>query len=292
MILITGAAGKTGSAVIQALTNQRAPGRLRVRALVRRPEQVAASQAAGATEVQVGDLRNAADLDRACRGVQAIYHICPNMQPDEVAIGRMVLAAAQAHGVARFVYHSVLHPQTQAMPHHWHKLQVEELLFQTTLDYTILQPTAYFQNLLAGWQALVNEGVYRVPYALTTRLGMVDVSDVAEVAALVLTTTGHSGAIYELAGSEFLSQTAVAAILSDTLGYPVRAEAIPRRRWEAGARQTGLSDYAIQTLLQMFDYYERYGFGGNPNVLHWLLGRAPTTLAEFARRQMAAYQIE
>lgn len=286
MILITGAAGKTGKAILQALHRQdRAKGQP-VRAFVRRPEQGAEVRQAGATDVVVGDLRNAADLDGACQGVQAIYHICPNMQPDEVAIGRAVLAAAQAQSVSRFVYHSVLHPQTPAMPHHWHKLQVEDLLFQTKLDYTILQPAAYLQNLLAGRPTIVNEGVYRVPYAVTTRLGMVDLADVAAVAALVLTTPGHSGATYELAGSELLSQTAVAAILSDTLGRPVRAQAIPRATWEANARHAGLNDYAIQTLLHMFAYYERYGFGGNPNVLRWLLGRPPTTLAEFTRHHM------
>lgn len=288
MILITGAAGKTGKAVLQALRKRATGEGQPVRALVRRGAPSAEVRQAGATDVVVGDLRNAGDLARACQGVQAIYHICPNMQPDEVAIGRAMLAAAQAQGVTRFVYHSVLHPQTPAMPHHWHKLQVEDLLFQTRLDYTILQPAAYLQNLLAGWQSIVNEGIYRIPYAVTTRLGMVDLADVAEVAALVLTTPGHSGATYELAGSEFLSQTAVAAILSDTLGRPVRAEAIPRATWEANARHASLSDYAIQTLLHMFDYYERYGFGGNSNVLRWLLGRTPTTLAGFVQRQRTA----
>ncbi len=109
-----------------------------------------------------------------------------------------------------------------------------------------------------------------------------------EVDEQVQTTPGHRGATNELARSEFLSQTAVAAILSDTLGRPVRAEAIPRATWEAHARLASLSDYAIQTLLHMFDYYERYGFGGNSNVLRWLLGRTPTTLAGFVQRQRTA----
>ena len=126
MILITGAGGKTGRAVTRALT---AKGQA-VRALVHRPEQIRTVREFGAPEVVVGDMRDQVALGRAACGVQAIYHICPNMNPDEVAIGEVVIAAARAAKVERLVYHSVLHPQTEAMPHHWHKLRVEERLFE------------------------------------------------------------------------------------------------------------------------------------------------------------------
>jgi hypothetical protein len=72
--------------------------------------------------------------------VQAIYHICPNVSRDEVAYARAVAAAARTHGVKRFVYHSVLHPQIEAMPHHWQKMRVEEMLFVAGFDLTVLQP--------------------------------------------------------------------------------------------------------------------------------------------------------
>lgn len=281
MILVTGAAGKTGRALVQAL----ATDGWAVRALVRRAEQRALLQADGAQEVVLGDFHSAADLNQACRGVASIYHICPNMQPAEVAIGQRIIAAAQANGVRRFVYHSVLRPQIEEMLHHWNKLRVEELLFKSGLAFTILQPAAYMQNVLAGWPTIVEQGLYRVPYAVTTRLGMVDLLDVATVAAKVLTEAGHSGAIYELAGAEALSQLEVAAILTEGLGRPVRAEALDPAAWERTARANGLNDYAVTTLRSMFAYYERYGFWGNPHVLTTLLGRVPTTFAAFVKRQ-------
>ncbi len=231
----------------------------------------------------MADLLDGDAIRRAVQGVRAIYHICPNMHPQEVEIGRIVLAAAAAEGVAHFVYHSVLHPQVEAMPHHWLKLRVEELLFASPVPWTILQPAAYMQNVLAYWPAIVQEGVYRVPYAVATRLGLVDLADVTAAAVRVLTEAGHAGAIYELAGAEVLTQTAVAQILSQTLGRPVRAEASDRQQWAVHARHSGLSPYAVDTLLRMFEYYEAHGFWGNPFVLHQLLGRAPRTFAEFAR---------
>lgn len=280
MILVTGGAGKTGRAVIRALT---AKGEA-VRALVHCPEQVRSVEEMGAREVVVGDMRLQATMDQATQGIRAVYHICPNVSPDEVAIGQVAMAAARSAGVKHFVYHSVLHPQIEAMPHHWQKLRVEEQLFESGLSYTVLQPAAYMQNVLAHWDPIVEQGIYPVPYAVETRLGMVDLEDVAEAAAVVLTEPGHTGAVYELAGAEVLSQAEVATILSQQLGRPVRAEVVPLETWERRARESGLGDYQVETLVKMFRYYERHGFWGNPRVLGWLLGRAPTTFAAFIER--------
>jgi NAD(P)H dehydrogenase (quinone) len=280
MILVTGAAGKTGQAIIRALANRGAA----VRALVYRAEQVETVTQLRARETIVGDMHAGAIFRQAAQGVRAIYHISPNMNPAEVELGRIAIEAAQAGGVEHFVYHSVLHPQTEAMPHHWHKLRVEELLFESGLDTTILQPAAYMQNILGGWQSIVEQGVYRVPYPVETRLGMVDLEDVAEAAAIVLLEPGHDGAIYELAGPDVLTQTDVARILTVRLGRPVRAEQIAMDAWLENARAAGLGDYQVETLIKMFQYYERYGLWGNANVLRWLLGRAPTRFEVFMER--------
>jgi len=138
--------------------------------------------------------------------------------------------------------------------------------------------------VLAYWDQIVEQGIYPVPYAVETRLGMVDLEDMAEGAAHVLTEPGHVGATYELVGAEPLTQTEVAAILSQQLGCPVRAQAVSLDEWERRARASGMSDYAVETLLKMFRYYERYGFWGNSRVLAWLLGRSPMTFSAFVER--------
>jgi uncharacterized protein YbjT (DUF2867 family) len=280
MILITGAAGKTGQAVIRALAIRGAE----VRALVRRSEQVTMVKDLGAREVLVGDMRQQVTVDQATQGIRAVYHICPNMSPEEVAIGQVLVTAARTAGVEHFVYHSVLHPQTETMPHHWQKLRVEEKLFESGLAYTILQPAAYMQNVLAHWEQIVEQGVYPVPYAAETCLGMVDLQDVAAAAATVLIKAGHEGATYELAGPDALTQTETAAILAEQLGRSVRVQVVSLDVWELGARTSGLGDYQVETLVKMFGYYERYGFWGNSQVLGWLLGRPPTSFAAFVRR--------
>jgi NAD(P)H dehydrogenase (quinone) len=280
VILVTGAGGKTGRAVVGALA---ATG-VRVRAFVRRGEHEPALREQGAQDVVVGDLHSATDLRRAAEGARAVYHMCPNVHPDEVAIGRAAIAAAQAAGVDHFVFQSVFHPQTEAMPHHWNKLRVEEALFASRLPYTILQPAPYMQNVLAGWLTITERGVYTVPYPVETRLSLVDLEDVAQAAAVVLRSAGHREAIYELVGSPAMAQTEVAAALAEQLGRPVAAVTESVDTWEKRARAGGLGEAQISTLRRMFEYYAQYGLPGNPNVLGWLLGRPPTTFAAFAAR--------
>lgn len=284
MILITGAAGKTGRTCLQKLTL----GNEIVRALVRHPSQIPQMQQLGAQEVIVGDFMDAAIIQQAVQGVEVIYHICPNMHPQELAIGNLILESARSAGVPRFIYHSVLHPQVEAMPHHWQKMRVEEAIFQSGLDFTILQPAAYMQNVLAYRQTILAEGVYRVPYAIHTRLSMVDLEDVAEAAAKVLSQPGHSHAIYECCGPEALSQAEVADYLGRVMNRPVKAQSLSRSIWEEQARASGMDEYAIRTLLQMFIYYEEYGFYGNPNTLTWLLDRPPNPFAKFLYNQLSA----
>jgi uncharacterized protein YbjT (DUF2867 family) len=283
VILVTGAGGKTGRAVLRAL---RARG-LDARALVHRPEHSEAVRAEGAVDVIAGDLRDPGVLALAVRDIEAVYHICPNVHPDEVKIGRGVIEAARAGGVRRFVFHSVLHPQIEAMPHHWRKLRVEELALASGLEATILQPASYMQNVLAQWSAVVSRGVYAVPYPPGTPLCMVDLTDVAEAAARVLAEDGHGGATYELAGPEALTPERVAEVLGRALNREVEVEEIGLDGWAERARASGMRDDAVDTLVAMFRYYARYGFHGSPRVLAMLLGRPPAPFHAFVARVLA-----
>ena len=284
MVLVTGAAGKTGRAVIQAMAERG----LQVRALVRRRSQVEVVIDLGARDVHVGDMQDPDVLSQAAQGAKAIYHICPNMSPDEIALGVIAIGAAKSAGLSQFLYHSVLHPQIEAMPHHWNKMRVEELLFTSGLDFTILQPAAYMQNILGGWNNIVQEGVYRAPYPAHTRIALVDLHDVAEVAAEAAMGDGHNGATYELVGQDDLTQEQVTDVLSHQLGRPVRVEHIPIQEWRQEAGPAGLGSYQLDSMSRMFRYYEQYGFVGNAAVLACLLSRPPTTFDDFVARHISA----
>lgn len=279
MILVTGAGGKTGRALLKMLSKKES-----VCAFVRHEEQISIAKSLGAARVIAGDLRDEMAVRAALEGVRAVYHICPNMNPDEVIIGRLVVEQVRNAGIEHLVYHSVLHPQTEKMTHHWQKLRVEEMIFESRLPFTILQPAPYMQNLLAGWKSILEDGILRIPYSVHARFSFVDLEDVAQAAAVVLTEPHHLNAIYELAGTLPMSHVDVARMFGQVLQREIRAETEEIGNWRS--RASVMSKYAMDSLVRMFAYYDQWGLTGNTNVLSWLLRRGPTSVQLFIERTM------
>lgn len=282
MILVTGAGGKTGKTLIKALSKLES-----VCAFVHGDDHTVVLKSLGAEKVFVGDLRDQSLIHSAMQGARSVYHICPNMNPDEAVIGRLIIEAARESGVEHLVYHSVLHPQAERMNHHWQKMRVEEMLFESGLPFTILQPAPYMQNLLAAWKSIVEEGVLRVPYSVNSKFSFVELEDVAEAAKIVLTRPHHFNATYEIAGPLPLSHLKVAEILGRLLNREVRAEKEEIRDWKM--RRNGMNEYALENLVRMFEYYDQWGLTGNSNVLNWILKREPGSMETFIDRIAKEY---
>lgn len=283
MILVTGSSGKTGKAIVKALTDR---GQ-KLRALVHHDSQMPSIRSLGVDDVAVGDLLDVATLENAVKGARAIYHMAPNVSAEELQMGLNIIRAAKKSGVDHFIYHSVLHPHLESMPHHWWKARVEEAVIQSGLPYTILQPTVYMQNMMAGLEN-IKKGKYVIPYSAETRISLVDLDDVAESAAIVLTQASHQFETIELVGTQAYTQLEVADRLGRQLGYKVSVEVLPMDTWENNSRKAGMGEYAIDTLKKMFLYYQTFGFAGNVNAMTNLLGRSPTTLDTFFQRTMGA----
>ncbi|MBL8100345.1 MAG: NmrA family NAD(P)-binding protein [Anaerolineales bacterium] len=277
MILVTGASGKTGKTIIKSLSKIES-----VCAFVRDETHIDSLKSLGVEKVFVGDLENKSTLLSATKNVRVIYHISPNMNPHEVEIGKIILDVAKQNKIEHFVYHSVLHPQIEVMNHHWQKMRVEEMIFESGIPFTILQPAPYMQNLLANWKSITENGVLRIPYSINSKFSFIDLEDLAEVVKIVLTEPNHKNAIYELAGTEPMSHIEVAEIFSKILKREVRAEKMGIRGWRLGV--TGLSEYALENLVRMFEYYDKWGLVGNPNILKWILNREPNSFKKFISR--------
>lgn len=275
MILVTGATGKTGRAVVTAAVARGLP----VRAALHRREHESALRELGAVEAVNLDLEDVDSLQTAMRGVSAIYHICPNVHPREVQIGETLIALARQAGVERIVYHSVLHPHLEAMPHHWRKMRVEEALLQSGIACTIVQPTAYMQNLRANLHRDDGDVRFVVPYSLDARISLVHLEDVAEVAAMLLAGERESGGIYPLVGTPPYAQRDVANRMTRALGREVTPVAITPEAWRTLNPQ--LDSQRADALLRMFAYYDRYGLVGSTRILRNLLSREPRSLQEY-----------
>ena len=269
-IAVTGASGKTGRAVTAALRDA-----WNVRALGRHDAQGEALAACG-YDVLVGDMTDRATLDALVDGVDAVYHICPNFHPDEVGIG--TLLAEVTDGIERLVYHSVLHPQTEAMPHHWRKLRVEELLVARRRGrVTFLRPAPYVQNLTPYVEAALGgdtDGEIRLPYAVDSVTAMVDLADVGRAAATVLDDGFEHGSGWDLCGVAAIDHQTIAQKLSALGGRHVTAVEVSAPNPPAD-------------LQKMFQYMGAHGLPGSTAQLRALIGE-PTPLETSLRRLIDA----
>lgn len=273
MIVVTAAGGRTGAAVVRALWSRGE----RVRALVGRSAPHPQLSALSA-EVVGADLTDPAAVEPLLAGADALYLIWPNFDPAETAGAVALLDAARRAGVGRVVYHSVLRPQARSMPHHAAKDRVEEALDRSGLTWRVLQPCAYADNLHGRFADVAATGRFRSPWGLERAQSLVDLRDVADAAAVLLTEDGLDGGTFEAAGPEPLTAPRIAALLGAWLGREVCAVDSP----PDGPVPV---EYAARCSRLMFDHYRAHGFTGSPRVLEGLLGRPARTFAEHLRDQ-------
>jgi uncharacterized protein YbjT (DUF2867 family) len=269
VIVVTGAGGLTGAAVVRALRDRG----LDVRAVVNRRVPRPALTELGA-EVVVAELTRPMAWSTVLAGADALYLIWPNFDPDEAEGAPALFAEARRAGVPRVVYHSVLRPQLRGMPHHAAKDQAEEALDASGLrSWRVLQPCAYADNLDGQLESVRSSGVLRSSWGVRTAQSLVDLRDVAAAAAVLLTEDGLDGGSFEAAGPEPLTAPDLAERIGRWLGAEVVADdVIPGGELP--------SSYAARCRRTMFDHYRAHGFAGSPRVLTDLLGRPPRTFDE------------
>lgn len=283
MIAVTAAAGNQGRLLVPKLL---AAGHA-VRACVATHASAARLRAAGVDEVVVGDVSEPEVLAQVVRGADAVYHVGPTLHPREREMGLRLVDAARAEGVGHVVFSSVLHAIATGLVQHEIKRDVEEHLVGSGLEFTILQPANYMLPLKL--RPVFERDVFELSWSLERRQSMVDLDDVTDVAALVLADPGaHTGATYELVGPGRFTAHELGEIISRVLGRPIAVRQIDAdtylRAWvgDGGPEQFA---HQVRVLRSITTHYSAHDFVGNPNVLTWLLGRAPTTFEEFVRRQ-------
>ena len=283
-VLVTGSHGRTGKPIVKALADKGAD----VVAFVRDAAQEGEMKSLGASSVAVGDMDDPDTIAVAMAHRDAVVHIGPPMHPDEKTMTGYFIEAAQAANVSRFIYYSVMHPLRRDVRHHRLKLDTEEMLIESGLPYTIVQPIRYMQHLEAIWTRVVNEGIHAMPFNTHLKFNVVDLLDLAEATAKMTLDDGWLYGTFELAGPESLSQSAMADIISTVIGRPVHAEHVPIEVMQVKARASGASDDRVEQMTIMNEHYDAFGFLGNPKILEMILRRPPTTFESYVQRLSTA----
>jgi uncharacterized protein YbjT (DUF2867 family) len=288
MILITGASGNAGGAVLREVLKNGSS----VQAMYRSKEDTA-KVPQGATAV-IADFADQQSLSRALEGIDTVYLVCSPVR-ELVQLESNMIDACREAGVKRIVLNSALGAGdfAKSFPS-WHR-KVEDKLKGSGMDFTILRPNGFMQNLIAYFAPSIRaEGAF---YQSTgnAKVSHIDVRDIAVAAAKILSSPAHhSGKIYELNGAEALSYAEIAEKISKATGRKVQYVDIPANAQRKALLDMGMPDFLVTALLELQEYYASGKASKVDGTLESLIPRAPTTMDEFLKefadhfRQQAA----
>jgi uncharacterized protein YbjT (DUF2867 family) len=281
-ILAIGGTGHVGSVVVQELVKRKVEVRIFA--------HEEGARAPSGVEVALGDLLDPVSVRKALVGIDKLY-LLNAVSPDELTQGLIAFDLAKKAKLKQIVYHSVFKVDYFTdVPHFASKLAIESALRRFDLPFTIIRPNYFFQNDVTLKSALQN-GIYPMPLG-ATGISAVDVRDIAEAAAIALTTPGHEGKTINLNGPEVLSGPKVASIWSGLLGKTIRYAGEDMDDFETQMRQKAPAWSAFDMRMMFQGYLER-GFVAEPGdieTLTKLLGHAPRRYQDFARETAFEWQ--
>lgn len=296
LVVITGATGKQSTGLIKLLL-----GKYRLRLIGHSASSVKKLQGQyDDAEIVQADMTDRGDCARILDGATTIYVIGPPLSIYEREMGHFMIDAAVAEAAKpsskfkHYVMSSVLNSQLRKMANHDDKRYVEEYLIESGLNFTIVAPGDFIEQQFhpKAW-SIDPDPTYLLMLSKDCVSSTIFLEDLAEAAAKVIAEREkHYAAHYLLVSNGPTRYVDLVDECSRLLGKPIRLEYMTfedrvatalkytyGRVEDAPAR---IRDKAEKMVL----FYDRRGIMGNPNVLEWLLGRKPTTMADFVKKQL------
>ncbi|MGW8884651.1 NAD(P)H-binding protein [Streptomyces sp. NPDC055749] len=271
-ILVLGATGKTGRRVVRHLRDS---GTARVRAASRSGEVTF-------------DWTVPSTWEPALSGASAVYLVAP----EDPALVKEFVTQAVSAGVRRFVAlsgHGVEAASGEDFGQDFGQgmLAGEAAVRESGAEWTILRSSNFFQNFDEDlWHAPLKAGRLALPIGAVPE-PFVDVDDVAEVAAAVLTRDGHAGRTYELTGPRGLSFAEATETIARAAGRPIRYEELTPEAYRTELLGQGWPEAMADLLGGMFALHRAGHSAALGDGVQQVLGREPADLAVWARRVAA-----
>jgi uncharacterized protein YbjT (DUF2867 family) len=253
MILVTGATGRVGYHVLEALADAGAD----ITAMVR--VEAKAADLPGAPEHVVAAFDDPPPAE-VLRGFDRVFLLSPADEEqavlETVFIDALVAAGHRPH-IVKIAADGFADPDCEVRFMRSHR-DVAMHLAATGLPVTYLAPSIYMEDLLAAAETIREDGVIAAP-AGHGRVGFVSVTDVAAVAAKVLTSDGHDGATYVLTGPEALGYADVAARISAVFARQVDYKSQPAEQLRKLLLASGLSRWDTDGTVELFEWIRHGG---------------------------------
>lgn len=288
LILVTGAAGKTGAPVVEQLLQRE----FLVRALVRsRDERSERLEKLGA-EVVVGDFLDLQSIRRAMRGVKRVYFCYPPYDGRLVEATTIVAVAARDAGVETVVNMSQITARENARSplarHHWLS---ENLLDWADVGAVHVRPTFFAEMLsILGGHSIANEGKLYLPYG-KERHAPVAAADIARVVVGILAEPApHVGERYVVTGPRNMTIAEMAEVLTLELDRSVEYVDLPIAEWGRVLTETvGLPEFLVTHLKAVAQDHQDGVFSAQTDVVERIGGQASQPLEEFVRGQRESF---
>ena len=283
-ILITGATGSIGTELTKTLSEQGIPFRAMVRSLIG-AERLAALPGA---EVVVGDFNNSATLVQVLKGIERAFLLTNSSEQAEVQQLSFV-AQAQRVGLQHIVKLSQLAAAVDSpvrfLRYH---AQVEQAIQASDMAFTFLRPNLFMQGLLGFRASIVGQGKFFAAVG-EAKISLVDIRDIAAVAAAALTEPGHAGKIYTLTGPQSLTHTEMADELSSALGKRITFVDVSPEAMRNALTAAGFPAWQADGLIEDYAHYSRNEASAVASGVEEATGKVPRNFADFARDYVAAF---
>ena len=284
-VLVTGATGNIGSLLVPELIRRGADVRVFTR---KQPNPGAFPKE---VEVAIGDLLDAESVARALEGIDKLFLLAA-VGPSELMEAMIGFGMARRAGVKHVTYLSAFKVDVMRdAPHMAAKFTVENSIRHSGIPFTILRPNGFIQVEAQQIKPVLGMGFYPMPLG-DDGISMVDTRDIAEAAAISLTSEGHEGQTYDLVGPTVVTGAANAALWSKLLGKPVQYAGHDMDRWEGMARGH-MPSWLIYDLRAMFEGFHSEGFTATAVQiarLTKLLGHAPRSYEAFATQTASEWK--
>jgi NAD(P)H dehydrogenase (quinone) len=277
MIVVTGATGKLGSLVVQALL-ERVPAS-EIVAGVRSVEKAADLKALG-VEVREVDYAKPETLAAAFTGAEKVLLISSNVLGEErVAQHQAAIEAAVKAGVKLIAYTSVLGADKSKLIVAKDHLATEKAIAASGLKYVFLRNGWYLENYTENLKPALEHGAI-LGSAKDGRFSAAARADYADAAAVVLTEAGHENKIYELAGDSSFTLSELAAEVAKASGKTVGYKNLPEEAYATALKGFGLPAPIAEMLAQADVCAAEGELENESRELSALLGRPTTSLAD------------
>jgi uncharacterized protein YbjT (DUF2867 family) len=284
LILVTGATGNTGSAVLRQLREHGARGRAMVRA---RSDTTRLSEPS--VETVVADFDDTESLDTALRGVARAYLVTPsgpNAEAQQIRFAERAAAAGVQHVVKLSQFAADETSPVRFLRYH---AAVERRIRELGLTFTFLRPNLYLQGLLAFQAMIANDGRFIAPIG-EARVSAVDVRDIAAVATIALTQGGgHERRTYTITGPQAVTHGEMAAAIGAATGRSVTFIDVPPAVFSAALLSAGLPAWQVDGLIEDYAHYARGEAAAVLPTVREVTGTDPRDLTTFARDYAPAF---